>query len=106
MLRIEGGATRRAHLQAVARATGKAPPELLIDPLPPALLYLWDTYLTLHGCKQERMSPITLADLHHWCALYDVALTPWELTTLLRTDHAVRTTLNTGATNEGRVTDH
>jgi len=78
-------------MEAVARATGQTPPELIPLPIPPGCEAVWSVFLDLHnrwGNHGMGVSSIGLADIVAWQALMDVRLTPWEIDTLLHLDSA------------------
>lgn len=82
----------RDHLQAVARATGRRPPELDPPRLPDALATLWHAYLqaaTGKGGGGMGRAVLTWQDLAAWQQLTGQQLTGWESETLIKIDRAV-----------------
>ena len=79
--------TERDHLIACAQATGIAPPELQIPPIPASCKILWDVFLQLYGANSKG---INFGEITHWQTLNDVVLNPWELDTILALDKVAR----------------
>lgn len=80
----------REHLQAVAQATGKTPPELIQPDLPEGCGALVHIFLELNarrGSNGFGPTPITYHDLLAW-QQFNGALTQWEAQTLLAMDTA------------------
>lgn len=84
------GATLRAHLLAGAAATGHADPRLS-HPAPRAGTALWATWCALVASRPPSMggaAGVPLSEICAWQQLNRVALTPWEVDTLLAMDGA------------------
>ena len=79
----------RQHLQRLASNTGRVDPRLVAE-LPPVLQPLWGVFISLASRRRSGMgaSALTFTDVQAWCGLYRVALTGWELDTLLQMDNA------------------
>lgn len=77
---------------AVARSTGRVPPELVQTPVPAAAAALWEAFASLSGTRPGGMgmAPISFTELAAWQALNGVSLTPWEADTLIEIDRAAR----------------
>jgi hypothetical protein len=79
----------REHLQAVARSTGRTPPELQVPPLPAACQGVWHLFLELHarrGSNGFGPAPIDEARLCCWQQLHRTQLSPWEVDTIFLLD--------------------
>ena len=76
------------HLQRACANTGQADP--LLEPLTPpeCLTALWGLWRTVARTRQSGMAPqpLTHQEIEAACRLYSVALTPWEVETLLQLD--------------------
>lgn len=89
MARTHAGSSMADHYRAVARQTGKPPPEP--PPMPPAGAHLWDTFLELHrarGGSGFGPSPISHADIEAWVRLKAWPLRPWEVDAIRALDEA------------------
>ena len=90
--RTPDGQTERDHLQAHARATGEAPPELILPPIPPGCHHLWELFLQLNSSRPSGAagaSAISPTDILAWQTLAGVQLNPWELDVLQALDRVV-----------------
>lgn len=85
--KMADGSSLRAHLLAEARATGKPDPALTAR-VPPAGAALWRTFTQLRGRGTGLSAGVTHGELAAWQQLHGVALTPWEIDTLLAMDDA------------------
>lgn len=85
---MEDGATLRTHLQRMAYSSGKVDPRLEAEPLPAAVLALWEAFLILASTRRAGMSahPLTMVDIEAWCRMSNIRFTPWELETLIALD--------------------
>lgn len=86
----------REHLQAVARSTGRLPPELMTTPVPAAALALWDAFAAIAGTRGAG-APISWQDLAAWQQANGVRLSPWEADTIIDMDRAARAVQNKDA---------
>lgn len=98
MNRMEGDATVREHLEAVAAkgrgpSAEKAKATLTPPAFPEALAYLWSWWLDLCAARpegQHGLAPLTYTDLHAWASLTGAEPTPWEVSALLSIDRTYR----------------
>ena len=76
-----------AHL----KATGVRPPELDVPILPPGTEGLLQAFYDLHASRPVGMGPsaIPLSEVLAWQQVMNIALTPWEIETLMCIDRAV-----------------
>jgi len=89
----------RQHLQRLAANTGRVDPRLLAR-LPGLLQPLWDLFASLSSHRRSGLQPqpLTFTDIQAWCRLYGLALTAWELDTLLQMDVAFMAALQRNRT--------
>ena len=62
--------------------TGKPPAELIGPAMPPALGYLWRTFIRLHNGRsygEAGANPICYTEIKAWCDLYGADLVDWEI---------------------------
>ena len=85
--KMPDGSPLRAHLLAEARATGRPDPALTAR-VPPAGTALWRTFTQLRGRGPGLSGGLTHGELAAWQQLHGVALTAWEVDTLLAMDDA------------------
>lgn len=79
------GTTRRENLLAVSRPGGMPHWELL-EQAPVGGELLFETYLDLRGTSGAGLNganPLAPSELEAWARLQGLALTPWEVDTLL-----------------------
>jgi hypothetical protein len=84
------GQPLRAHLAAAAQHGGQADPRLTRR-VPRAGTALWDLYGTLNACRPPSMGGVVCvppSEILAWQQLHGVALTPWEVETLMAMDRA------------------
>lgn len=82
------GQPLREHLLAVARSTGKTPPQLLVQP-PAAGLALWEAYQSISAGRPASMGGYALvppSEILAWQQLHGLRLTSWEVDTLQAMD--------------------
>lgn len=85
------GASVRAHLLSVERASGRVVAELTPPDVPACLMPVLLLFFQLRagaGSNGMTSNAITPAQIKAWADLYGVALTPWELDTLFEMDAA------------------
>ena len=86
----EDGQTLRAHLAAAAQQTGRPDPRLLSTP-PRLGLDIWRTYCVLNRRRPASLNGLVCVPPSEILALQQlqgVALTPWEVDTLMCMDEA------------------
>ena len=73
------------------KATGVRPPELDVPVIPPGTEGLLQAFYDLHSMRPSGMGPsaIPLSEILAWQQAMNIALTPWEIETLLCIDRAV-----------------
>jgi hypothetical protein len=84
------GQTLRAHLVAAAQKSGNADPRLTLR-APRAGAELWRLYGELNACRPPSMGGVVCvppSEILAWQQLHGVALTPWEVETLMAMDRA------------------
>jgi hypothetical protein len=86
------GATLRQHLQRRARNTGRTDARLDAR-LPAAAAPVWDVFCLLAGGGE----PMRWVEIQAWSHTQGVALTGWELDTLIAMDRALRARLHAQA---------
>ncbi|WP_442417839.1 phage tail assembly chaperone [Oceanibacterium hippocampi] len=80
--RAENGASRRAHLEQVARQTGQLPDELGQAPPPAALAHVYDWFLDLsagRGGTGFGPAPLSAGEIAAWAALSGITLRDHEV---------------------------
>ncbi len=85
------GVAKRAHLESVARQTGKRPAALDGPEMPRILEYLWAWFNEIsYGRGQTGFGPARLSwhDIAAWCALQRLCPENWELKALMMLDAA------------------
>lgn len=77
----------RAHLQQLAANTGRTDTRLSLT-CPPGCLSVWSAFIQLSRTRPQGMEAggITFAEIEAWQRLTGVALSPWELDTLVELD--------------------
>ncbi|WP_422652308.1 phage tail assembly chaperone [Alcanivorax jadensis] len=65
-------------MEQVWKQTGNKPKSLKLEPPPEGLEYLWGWFCQLGDC--------TFTEIHHWSALKQIHLLPWEVDVLRRLD--------------------
>ena len=81
---VEGGGTKRDHLEAAQRATRKPMEELQMQ-CPPGMLHLWGYFCELSNARHSGQS-ITFSEIKAWSDLCGVVLTPYEIGVIRRLD--------------------
>lgn len=84
------GQPLRAHLVAAAQHSGQPDPRLSRQ-VPRAGAELWRLYGTLNACRPPSMGGVVCvppSEILAWQQLHGVALTPWEVETLMAMDRA------------------
>ena len=68
--------------------------------MPAGCNLVWDTFIELSNKRSSGMTaqPIGWRDLQAWQALRQVALTPWEIDTLMALDTAAMTSMREAKT--------
>ncbi|MCP3065845.1 hypothetical protein LXT21_44465 [Myxococcus sp. K38C18041901] len=88
----------RAHLEQVAKATGKAPPALVGEyALPEALAHVWGWFCELSGARGAggfSIAPISFQDIEAWARLTGHQPTPAEVVLLRQLDDVFRDELS------------
>lgn len=83
------GATLRQHLEVVARATGRIPSQLDIEPLPDCVSALWEAFCELRavaGGNGFSANPIGYGSVRDYMSVAGVSLTSWEVDSILAMD--------------------
>ena len=79
----KNGITLRAHLEQVAKATGRVPPELAdAPPFPDRFARLWEMFIELHSGRSYGMNgpdALSWSDIHAWNTLTRSGLKDWEV---------------------------
>ncbi|MGP9819183.1 phage tail assembly chaperone [Salinarimonas sp. NSM] len=81
----------RAHLEQVAKQTGKRPKDLEEPPVPPGMERVWGAFLDLasvRGGNGFAPLPIGWADIAAYDRLMERGLRPWEVAVIRRLDAA------------------
>jgi hypothetical protein len=76
------GITFRAHLQQVAKTTGRVPEELIGPAFPEHSGHIWTYFLDLHmgrSYSANGPNPLSWADMKAWDEFMHVGLTGWEV---------------------------
>lgn len=80
--------SERAHLEQVAKIRGETPDGLVEPEISPDATHIWEIFLDIHRGRTYGMSanPLTWTDIHNWCILFGVDLTPWQVDTIKMID--------------------
>jgi hypothetical protein len=76
------GVTLRAHLQQVAKVTGKPPQDLVSPPFPDRAGHIWQAFLELHTGRSYSANgpnPLSWSDIKAWDDMMRVGLKDWEV---------------------------
>lgn len=85
------GASKRQHLESVARQTGKLPAELDTPPIPAWAEHIvgwWAELNAARGGNGMGPNPISWADIAAWSRLTATEPSPFEVRTILALDQA------------------
>ena len=86
------GATYRASYNQLWRQTGRKPPQLCIPEPQPEAMYLFDIFQELNQGQAE----LSYTEIHAFCKLKQIKLTPSEVGTLIKMFWAVREAYTNG----------
>ncbi|AOZ02261.1 hypothetical protein BKK81_23550 [Cupriavidus sp. USMAHM13] len=89
--RLPDGSSVRHNLEAAARQSGRALPELAGPALPAAGLQLWTWFADLNAARRGRPmpQPLTYSDIHAYFTLLGQRPAHWQLDAIRRLDRVV-----------------
>jgi hypothetical protein len=93
----------RAHLQQVAKVTGRTPPELIAPPFPERAAHVWQAFVEIHTGRSYSANgpnPLSWPDIKAWDDLMRVGLKEWEIRAIKALDVLWLNTMGEDETND------
>lgn len=87
------GSTLRAQYESHWRQSGEMPDQLIYEPCPEELKYLWELYQKIAGGRDGGgfgIAPLTWLNIEAWSRLSRVSLLPFEVEAITQLDVVFR----------------